>query len=525
MKRSLITLLLLAHFLKEIVWIGLVPLWHFPDEQSHVAQVAYIAEKGLERAYGELDLTEEIRRSEELLGTERDEMGVNKFTYHPEFRIEYTDTTVGLYEEEIQNLAVDSQNRGMVKQEASRYPPLYYTMLAGVYRVFYQQDIFIRVFSMRLVQMLFSLGTVYFSYLIGTLIFNSRRLGVFTAALVSFHPMFSFVSAGVNSDNIGTFLFTAYIFFVIKLLYHKNTALQWMLYLLLTVLTVTQKPQFIILAPVTVLMIFLQVWRMAHTAKRRILSVGIMLMAVILGIQLAIVFRFSSVPLIASFFERMDVAALFSYVKDYMIRHLYREVLPWYWGVYDWLGVTYPRVVHRTINWLGVAAGVGLLVGFLRGNRQVRERILILASFSGLLVAGIYGYDWLEWSQRNIHLGVQGRYFFPAISAHMGLMLLGLISLVPRRFQQVMGFVLVVAMMVLNWYALYTVAATYYDLSSLSSFLNQASQYKPWFFKGGHLLIWLAGYIIALVLLFYLLLREHFQNLNSHPGLSRIGTK
>ena len=34
-----IVCLLVVIFLKQILWLGIVPLWQFPDEQAHFAQV------------------------------------------------------------------------------------------------------------------------------------------------------------------------------------------------------------------------------------------------------------------------------------------------------------------------------------------------------------------------------------------------------------------------------------------------------------------------------------------------------
>ena len=84
----LVLLFFLSIFFVGLWWIVLVPLWHFPDEQAHFGQIAFIAEKGRNPDRSENDLTEEIYISEQLLGTARDKYGNNKFTFHPEYRIE-----------------------------------------------------------------------------------------------------------------------------------------------------------------------------------------------------------------------------------------------------------------------------------------------------------------------------------------------------------------------------------------------------------------------------------------------------
>src|SRR3989344_1929977 len=104
MNKKLFILLLVFLFFKQLIWESLVPLWHFPDEQAHFAQVAYLGEMGPQPGKTPFDLTEEIRISENLLGTERDNSGNNRFTFHPEYKIEYAPVLYGIYEEKINKL-------------------------------------------------------------------------------------------------------------------------------------------------------------------------------------------------------------------------------------------------------------------------------------------------------------------------------------------------------------------------------------------------------------------------------------
>ncbi len=80
--------LLIATFFKGVIWSGVVPLWHFPDEQAHFAQLQNIAE-GV-KLNKEGSTSEEIYISEKILGTERDERGNNRFTFHSEYNLAYS---------------------------------------------------------------------------------------------------------------------------------------------------------------------------------------------------------------------------------------------------------------------------------------------------------------------------------------------------------------------------------------------------------------------------------------------------
>src|SRR3989338_10863118 len=115
------------------------------------------------------DLTNEILISERLLGTERDKLGNNKFTFHPEYRIEYTDNIIGKYETRISALTNTDAKKIFVQEESSRYPVLYYIPAQIIYNIFYNQDIFIRVFFIRIWSLIVLIGTVFITYKLGKL--------------------------------------------------------------------------------------------------------------------------------------------------------------------------------------------------------------------------------------------------------------------------------------------------------------------------------------------------------------------
>src|SRR3989338_3999490 len=103
--RSCLFWLLLATFCKGMLWSGVVPLWHFPDEQAHFAQLQNIAEGRFTR-FSESFTSREISESEWLLGTFRYEKGNNLFTFHPEYNIPYANGFWGLAEERINSFSM-----------------------------------------------------------------------------------------------------------------------------------------------------------------------------------------------------------------------------------------------------------------------------------------------------------------------------------------------------------------------------------------------------------------------------------
>ncbi|MBU1085378.1 hypothetical protein KKB06_03450, partial [Patescibacteria group bacterium] len=95
-------------------------------------------------------------------------------------------------------------------------------------------------------------------------------------------------------------------------------------------------------------------------------------------------------------------------------------------------------------------------------------------------------WDWSFFRSHNFSFGIQGRYYFPTIISHMSLLTLGIYQLgkLFKKLQKPLLFLLSTLFIVINFIAFYHLISSYYDTSNLTAFINQASQYKPWFAKG-----------------------------------------
>jgi len=88
---------------KQLLWISYIPIWHFPDEQAHFGEVQNYAEGNPINPASSNNTAREIDESEILLSTKRDSLGNNLYIYHPEFNIPYSDSKMGIYENQIKN--------------------------------------------------------------------------------------------------------------------------------------------------------------------------------------------------------------------------------------------------------------------------------------------------------------------------------------------------------------------------------------------------------------------------------------
>jgi hypothetical protein len=501
-------LLLLPFVFVAWFWIVIIPLWHFPDEQAHFGQVAFLAQNGRNSAGNENDLTKEIFESEVLLGTNRDQFGNNKFTFHPEYKIPYSNSNYGIYESSISALNTPISKTTYVRQESPRYPISYYLPASFIYNLLYSQDLFIRVYAIRVWSLFLYIIHIFILYKLGKVIFQDKLYILVFMCMVGLQPMFVFSNVGVNSDAVGNLLFSLYVYLSSKIFVSKITKTNTLLLLATIVLGIYSKPQFIIVIPITFIL-FTYIYFRDLYKKNVLKKIILYLLCVIILSGILFLMRNTYLSILGLFIQKINISSLWKFTLEYTLPHTIKEVLPWYWGIYDWLGVTYPRFVHRIINRILIVAIIGFVWWFIRGlmrkDYAVRNfQLIIYFMFINIFFfISISFYDWLSWYTSGYQLGVQGRYFFPVISLQMSFIFIGLSQILPKKFNiKEIGIKIIgILFILLNVYGIITVTKTYYDLSSYVALNTQVSQYKPWIAKGTFLYVWFSCYILSLILI------------------------
>ena len=116
----------------------------------------------------------------------------------------------------------------------------------------------------------------------------------------------------------------------------------------------------------------------------------------------------------------------------------------------------------------------------------------------------IFWFDWQYAKGVGYSIGVQARYYYPVIAAHLILMLYGLTSFGwSKKVSNLIRQGLLLFFVGLQLAGIYTLITSYYDLWPLSTLITQASQYKPIFAKGAWWYLWITLYMTSLTLVTY----------------------
>lgn len=473
-------LVLFVVIVKQVVWITVVPIWQTPDEPSHFAQIQWYAEQKSLAIHPLENLSQELAVSENLLGVRRDKFGNNQFTYHPEYKIPYSTSQTGLNEKKI--VGSTTKDRTLyVGKEAAMYPPLHYVLTLPFYEVVSRGSIIDRLYALRLSSLVILLLTTIVCFFIGSELFSTTGAIALTV-MVAFQPMISFLAAGYHPDNLLNLL-SALIVLLAVLVIKRGFKWSYLLLTLLVLFLGWQTKQFIIfLTPGIFALLFFYYFK-----KRPITSLlGSALILCSLALSFILLLPLPFMPTVNSH------SPLFSLtLVDYLhfrLQRLLFEMWPWYWGVFKWLGVTLNPLVMKVVTRVAALSVIGLIIGisirlWKKRFGPLEKVIIFFLIWTGSYLLYMFLWDYRLMQSNGFSLGLQGRYLFPLIICHMTIFLYGLTNLFSIKIRNFICAFIIIAFIFLNISALWTVAASYYDMNSRSQFINELSQYKPQIIK------------------------------------------
>ena len=505
--RNLKLLLIIAAVTNAISWIILIPVGQYPDEQSHFGQVQNNAEFGKYQVIGKNNTSYEIDFLEKTLHTNRDELSNNAYIYHTEFNVQYSNTLEGIKEEKFNNLPIISRTT-LVKWEATQNPPLYYYFGSKMYKLFYNSNIFTRIYAARMFSVILFILLIIASYKISTVVFKEEKiLQIALPSLLAFMPMLVFASTGVLPDPLTNLLFCLIIYASVKIIEGGFSPKNILLLTLALILGFYTRQQFLISIPIIIMAFFLRCFLGKNYKAMILLTVALF--------SLGLFFKSINffVPEIgkSKYFSIINMQFLY-YLKSTLI-HWAKETLPWYWGVYRWLSLTVPHIYYQIINRLIALAlfGIGIKLFHILKKRRLEKNdwYLIFCICASMIYAAAFAVgDYIFIKQYGYSFGIQGRYFFPLVSAHISILLVGywvVSKLIFKKYAKFTICLLVFLMILFNDLSLAHVATSYYSTESISEFILQASQYKPTLIKGSIILyILILNITLQAIFSFYL---------------------
>jgi hypothetical protein len=496
----------IATFFVSLAWAVTIPVWHFPDEQAHFAQVQDYAE--LKQVPMSNDLSLEIAETERLLGTNRDERGRNKYTPVPGYQLPLSQTRFGYDEFYLANLN-PAMRTTMVGREAPHYPPLYYILGSFAYQQILSGSIFDRLFIVRLASVILMTCMSYAALLVGRSLFPRHpSLQWATMILTSLHPMMVFVGSGVNNDILMDLICTLLIAKSLQILTRpvgRYDVLQIMLLLIAGMLT----KQLVFLLIPTIMCSIGYSWYRYHFTKKGIMIA--LASIVLVGVVFVVMKQFNQ-GFWLPYWPAMPSLSHYLPAVGTVIIRLYKETFAWYWGVYRWLGLVSPLWVLRVFKYLLILIGyaIGRYIWFHRTQLKQEKYIpwYVVALFNLTYIGALIAWEAASVANLGFGHGLQGRYFFPLIATHMAIICAGIYivsaPIIKKYVTTIISIVWSCFSVGMWWY----VMGAYYQRHDWRVFVTQLSQYKPEIAKWPTILLFLLASLMALIVMNSRLIRQ-----------------
>jgi 4-amino-4-deoxy-L-arabinose transferase-like glycosyltransferase len=459
-------------FVNVAIWSVIIPPFQVPDEISHFAYAQYFAETGAPPPQG-VGAQYSPQENAALLGLD-------------------WGTVIGIPSERgIMTVPQDRQLRALLRANpdplgpgggspATNQPPLYYALEAIPYWLSPSNDILTRLAFMRLVSALMAAGTVLAVFMfLRELMPGTPWAWTVGALMVAFQPMFDFIGAGVQGDNL-LYLASALTCFTIArawrrgLTVGRSVAIGGAL-----ALGMLAKLTFLALLPGAGLALLLLTWRARTAGPRaalRMLAAGVAVAAAPVGLYvlLNVTLWNRGSPLAGALVSvtaggggggagapTIGWNATLDYTWQLFLpplgfmNHIYFGQNPlwptWFDGAvgrFGWLDYSFPAWVYTDLQDLVYALAALAAIALLRVRGAIRGLLPLFGCFAvmALGLVGIIGYLGIRYTTATGYPFAQARYLFPLLVFYALAIVLATKAL-PRRWAPVLGGLLVVLAM------------------------------------------------------------------------------
>ena len=510
--------ILLLFIAKGVIFSILLPFFQGPDEQTHYGTIQYRAEPKVkswpiekrpeETATGSNIVTyhfsEEIIRSGQA--TQFDEV-----KWQNENTQNFSDSSFGPNEE----LVIENSWKHYIDaspMSISGTPSIYYSLAAGLEKLFSDHSVFFRFFLMRLLSVVLGTLVVLLTYLTARKTGLSEWQSLLISTLVAFQPMLSATAAIVNIDIALILAFSLFVYAGTALLQYSSSAswrISWK-YLTLLIFSIilglfSKGPGMVLVIVATPLLTYLIYKRLNISLKRFFSGVAISIFALSALIFILVpksyfvgITNFSTTSKFDS-----PLVSLGKYISKTIGENGFSITHNSYWGNFGWLDTKISPKILDVIRIIELVALLGIILYLISGTRFLDYarndkrwitrfldplRRLIEAGrlgmtggkeflpekkyiifFIGIILAlqlAIRFYDWRVFdATKQIVIGTPGRYFLPNIIPHILLIVTGLGFFTRNKKQfHILLKILALLMILLSLYSIINVIIPRYYL-------------------------------------------------------------
>ena len=475
-------------FVNVAIWSVIVPPFQVPDEISHFSYAQYFAETGSPPPNNPNDSQWSLQEFAAL-------DGLNFYDVHGSTlnRGVFTVPADAALRAELAAANQPLKNSGAATA-ATNQPPLYYMLESIPYWLSPSNDILARLALMRLLSALMAAATVLAIFMfLRELVPGTPWAWTVGALMVAFQPMFAFIGAGVQADNL-LYLGSALTFFALARAWRRGLTTRRALAVGAGLgLGMMAKLTFLALVPGAVFMLALLAWQRRGEGRMRALAVlaagvGAAALPVLLYVlaNVTVLSRPSALngalTTATSAAGTGSTAVTWHEILDYtwelylpklsFLNHAYFTGYGYplwtVWlrgsvGNFGWLDYTFPQWVYADFQRLVYGLAALSVIGAWRVRRALRRGVVAILGFAAMMLGLLVtiGYEGARATASTQYLFPQARYLFPLLALY-ALAIVLITKSLPRRWAPVLGALLVALALAHNLFAETLTISRYY---------------------------------------------------------------
>lgn len=439
---SLISLLLVAFFLKGVFLATLFPMFTGQDEARHYNSIQYLNEpedkaweKKSKKAKTNCDIFSDYNFSEEIQNTGT-ASGIDDIRSGLYNTVDFSDTSEGKNEQEILERKWRPYN--LLKYPDAVIGSLYHTITAKIEKALSRENILVRFYSVRIFSVFLGMIAVLFTFLIARALGFNQLISTLFATLVAFQPKFSMYMTNINYDTLLIPLFFLFTWGGILSLRDGPNRKNISVMITAIALGIFTKGTAVILFVVFVGLVGFHLFKKAKNLKKVLISatlfVGFFFIA-----NFFLETKYSLAGLLPF---KGSVAGTFVSLGDYLDESLtlgrFSLSSRTYWGSLGWNDDFIVNNLTDILWPIEIIATIGLILFLFTKNRPdflpEKKLVFFLITMIIALQLGVRMADWNVFiSAKSLDLGTPGRYFLPNLASHLILVFVGLGMLLGKR--------------------------------------------------------------------------------------------
>ncbi|CCI71309.1 hypothetical protein PPM_4502 [Paenibacillus polymyxa M1] len=459
-KERIFVWILIASFVKGIIWAIVVPPLQTPDEPVHFEYVQFMAENNKIPI-----LRDEAQHSSEMELFYKS-VDMRNIAYHTENKYKINENLFKELSDNRQNYDRNSNGSSV----AAGYPPGYYFFAALFYKFFYFSSIFDRYYAVRLFSVLLGVLATAITYLISSRLFDKKKnIAITISILVSFHPMFSMVGIAVNNDILMNTVTMAIMLSLIYIIY-SPTRKRLLFTGVLLGFGLIIKPTMVFVTAIALSLILVYFISKKFSLQFWIES-AVYLFVPILIIYLPWgIFSFKHYHSFTGGIGMqppgdLNVGLHWYIVNTFLIKEaIFRSFDTWvvsFWANFGWLDTRFTsRIIYKVLALISLASVVGSIYGIIKRKKYYKTiavcLIVVILNFIFLYLVEI------QYFMRFHNFMLQGRYLFTSLVPISIIIVMGISYLFPEKLKNYVFYSLCLLMFLFNVSSLDIISSRYY---------------------------------------------------------------